>query len=39
MAGAEYAVSENTSATLRVGPQFKYVENYGTKTYPSADLA
>ncbi|MFQ9834644.1 MAG: hypothetical protein ACLRZQ_08185 [Akkermansia muciniphila] len=38
MAGAEYAVSENTSATLRVGPQFKYVENYGTKTYPSAEF-
>lgn len=38
MAGAEYAVSENTSATLRVGPQFKYVESYGTKTYPSAEF-
>ncbi|WP_302014469.1 outer membrane beta-barrel protein, partial [uncultured Akkermansia sp.] len=38
MAGAEYAVAENTSATLRVGPQFKYVESYGTKTYPSAEF-
>lgn len=38
MAGAEYAVAENTSATLRVGPQFKYVDGYGTKTYPSAEF-
>lgn len=38
MAGAEYAVAENTSATLRVGPQFKYVESYGTRTYPSAEF-
>lgn len=38
MAGVEYAVAQNTSATLRVGPQFKYVETYGTKTYPSAEF-
>lgn len=38
MAGVEYAVAQNTSATFRVGPQFKYVETYGTKTYPSAEF-
>lgn len=38
MAGVEYAVAQNTSATLRVGPQFKHVDNYGTKTYPSAEF-
>lgn len=38
MVGTEYALAENTSATLRVGPQFKHVENYGTKTYPSAQF-
>ena len=38
LAGAEYVVAQNTSATLRVGPQFKHVDNYGTKTYPSAEF-
>lgn len=38
LAGVEYAVAQNTSATLRVGPQFKHVEGYGTKTYPSAEF-
>lgn len=38
LAGAEYAVAQNTSATLLVGPQFKHVDNYGTKTYPSAEF-
>lgn len=37
-AGIEYALDENTSATFRVGPQFKYVEGYGHKTYPSAEF-
>lgn len=38
LAGIEYAVAQNTSATLRVGPQFKNVEHQGTRTYPSAEF-
>lgn len=36
--GAEYAVAQYTSATLRVGPQFKKVQSYDTKTYPSMEF-
>ncbi len=38
MAGVEYALDENTSATLRVGPQFKNVEHQGSHTYPSVEF-
>lgn len=36
--GVEYAVAQYTSATLRVGPQFKNVQHFGTSTYPSAEF-
>ncbi len=38
LAGVEYALDENTTATLRVGPQFKNVEGHGTHTYPSMEF-
>ncbi len=38
LAGVEYALDQYTTATLRVGPQFKYVDHYGSHTYPSAEF-